>query len=87
MRMCQLKGCEKWFHPEKASQRYCSDECQEAARKWSLWKAQLNYRSTQNGKDKRKEQCRGRRERIKQKKHCEFEAVHEGARVITTKFF
>jgi len=87
MRMCLLKGCDKWFHPEKASERYCSDECGEAARKWSLWKAQLNYRSTQKGKNKRKEQCLHRRERIKNKKNCESETVHEAARVITTKFF
>lgn len=87
IRMCLLKGCEKWFHPKKASERYCSEECGRVARKWCKWKAQLNYRSTQNGKDKRKKQCRDRRERIKNKKNCESEAVHEAARVITTEFF
>lgn len=87
MRICLLKGCEQWFHPEKASERYCSDKCRRAAKKWSRWKAQLHYRSTQKGKDKRKEQCRHRRERVKNKKNRELEAVHEVARVITTKFF
>jgi hypothetical protein len=77
MRICLLKGCNKWFHPEKPSERYCSDDCRAEARKWSLWKAQVNYRSRQNGKDKRKNQCRDRRERIKKKKNSESAAVQD----------
>jgi hypothetical protein len=82
-----LKGCGKRFRPEKALERYCSDECRDAARKWSLWKAQLLYRSTQNGKDRRKEQCRRNREKVKNKRNRELEAVNGAARVITTDFF
>jgi hypothetical protein len=47
----------------------------------------LIYRSTQNGKDRRKKQCRRNREKVKNKKNCELEAVNGAARVITTDFF
>jgi len=86
-RRCLLKGCEKRFCPEKALERYCSNECRNAARKWSLWKAQLKYRATEHGKDKRKEQCRRNRKRVKKRKNHELEAADEAARVITTDFF
>jgi hypothetical protein len=39
-RRCLLKGCEQRFRPRQVRQRYCSDRCREAARDWSLWKAQ-----------------------------------------------
>lgn len=86
-RRCLLKGCKKRFHPKKALERYCSDECRDAARKWSLWKAQLKYRATEHGKDQRKEQSRRNRKRVKHKKNHEFEAKDEAARVITINFF
>ena len=86
-RRCLLKGCGKRFRPEKALERYCSDECRDAARQWSLWKAQLQYRSTQNGKDRRKEQCRRNRKRVKNEKNHKLEAANEAARVITIDFF
>jgi hypothetical protein len=41
---CLLKGCEQRFHPRQARQRYCSERCREASRKWSRWKAQQQYR-------------------------------------------
>ena len=44
MRRCLLKGCEQRYHPRQARQRYCSESCREAARKWSRWKAQQRYR-------------------------------------------
>jgi hypothetical protein len=44
MRRCLLKGREQRFHPRQARQRYCSEGCREAARKWSRWKAQERYR-------------------------------------------
>src|SRR5450631_1234128 len=70
MRRCLLKGCEQRFHPRQARQRYCSEECWKAARKWSHRKAQEKYR-----------------ERVKNRKPPEPEAVHEAARVITTEHF
>ena len=83
-RCCLLKGCEQRFHPRQARQRYCSEGCREAARKWSRWKAQQRYRETAAGQQKRNGQSRRYRERVKDRKPAEPEAVSEAARVITT---
>ena len=84
MRRCLLKGCEQRFHPRQARQRYCSDGCRKAARKWSRWKAQERYRETAAGQQKRNGQSRRYRKRVKDRKPAEPEAVSEAARVITT---
>ena len=84
MRRCLLKGCEQRFHPRRARQRYCSDGCRKAARKWSQWKAQERYRESAAGQQKRNDQSRRYRERVKDRKPAEPEAVSEAARVITT---
>ena len=63
MRRCLLKGCEQRFHPRQARQRYCSEGCREAARRWSRWKAQQRYRETRAGQQKRNGQSRRYRER------------------------
>lgn len=86
-RRCLLKGCEQRFRPRHARQRYCSDGCREAKRQWSEWKAQQKYRVTAACKQKRSEQSRRYRERVKDRKPPEKEAVPEAARVITKKFF
>jgi hypothetical protein len=87
-RRCLLKGCEQRFHPRRARQRYCSDECRRAARRWSRWKAQQSYRATAAGKDKRNGQSRRYRERVKTRQQAApEEAVAEPARVITANFF
>jgi len=65
MRRCLLKGCEQRFHPRQARQRYCSEECRKAARKWSHWKAQGKYRATRACKQQRSAQSRRYRERVK----------------------
>jgi hypothetical protein len=87
MRRCLLKGCEQRFAPGQARQRYCSEECREAAREWSLWKAQERYRATRDGQQQRNGQSRRYRERVKNRKPPEPEAVNEAARVITTEHF
>jgi hypothetical protein len=87
MRRCLLKGCEQRFHPRQARQRYCREECREAARKWSRWKAQQRYRATRSGKQKRNGQSQRYRERVKSRKPSELEAVGDPARVITTQYF
>jgi hypothetical protein len=84
MRRCLLKGCEQRFHPRQARQRYCSELCRESARRWSRWKAQQRYRETAAGQQKRNDQSRRYRERVKDRKPAEPEAVSEVARVITT---
>jgi hypothetical protein len=83
-RCCLLKGCEQRFHPRQACQRYCSQSCREAARKWSRWKAQQRYRERAAGQQKRNDQSRRYRERVKDRKRAKPEAVSEAARVITT---
>jgi ParB family chromosome partitioning protein len=87
MRLCLLKGCELRFHPRQVRQRYCGEECREAARKWSRRKAQERYRETVAGQQNRNRQSRRYRERVKSRKLAEPEAVHEAARVITTEHF
>ena len=79
IRCCLLKGCEQRFHPWQARQRYCSERCRKAARKWSRWKAQERYRETAAGQQKRNGQSRRYRERVKSRKPAEPEAVN-GAR-------
>jgi hypothetical protein len=86
-RRCLLKGCEQRFHPRQARQRYCSERCREAARRWSRWKAQQRYRATAPGQQKRNGQGRRYRERVKRRKPPGPEAVSGPARVITTEHF
>lgn len=83
-RCCLLKGCEQRFRPRQTRQRYCSDECRKAARRWSRWKAQERYRESAAGQQKRNDQSRRYRERVKDRKPAEPEAIGEAARVITT---
>ncbi len=86
-RMCLLKGCRQRFHPRRAQQRYCCEQCRKAARKWSRWKAQQRYRSSQPGKQKRSGQSRRYRERARSRKPADSGTVEEPARVITKNFF
>jgi hypothetical protein len=87
MRRCLLKGCESRYRPRQARQRYCSARCREAARAWSRSKAQEKYRATLAGKGKRNGQSRRYRERVRNRKPSEKEAVTEAARVISRNFF
>jgi hypothetical protein len=87
IRLCLLKGCERRFHPRQARQRYCSEVCREAARKWSRRKAQERYRETAAGQQKRNGQSRRYRERAKTRKPAEPEVVNGPPRVITTEHF
>jgi len=87
-RPCLLKGCERLFRPLRATERYCSRECREAAGKWRRWKAQQRYRATAEGKEKRNGQSRRYRERARNRKQTTpEEALPEAARVIALNFF
>jgi len=86
-RCCLLKGCEQRFRPRHARQRYCSEGCREAARRWSRWKAQQRYRATAAGQQKRNGQSQRYRERVKDRRPPESEPVNEAARLITKDFF
>jgi hypothetical protein len=87
LRRCLLKGCEQRFHPLRARQRYCSQRCREAARRWARRKAQLRYRATRAGKQKRNGQSQRYRERVRRRQPEEPGAVGEAARVIPKNFF
>lgn len=68
-RICLLKGCEQPFNPPHPLSRYCSPGCVQAARRHSRYLAARRYRATPEGKHKRKEQSRRRRERIREQQH------------------
>ena len=87
LRRCLLRGCAQRFRPRQARQRYCSEECREAARKWSRWKDQQRYRKTAAGRQKRNGQSRRYRERVRSRKPPEPETVDDAARVIPTEHF
>ena len=86
-RQCLLKGCQQRFRPRHPQQRYCSTSCRQAARKWSHWKSRARRRAAAAGKEKRNGQSRRYRERVRNRKQAENEAVPEPARVITKNFF
>ena len=83
-RLCLLKGCEQPFRPSRARALYCSEACRRAARTWSRWKAQQIYRATRAGKDRRRQQSRRYRERVRNRRPA---AKKDAARVITHNFF
>jgi hypothetical protein len=65
-----LKGCEQRFCPDHPQERYCSEVCREAARAWSVWRAARRYRSSEHGKERRREQARRYRERVRQRREA-----------------
>ena len=83
-RHCLLKGCEQRFHPRQAHQRYCSQGCRKAARKWSRQKAQERYRETAAGQQKRNGQSRRYRERVKSRISAEPEEVSGAGRFASS---
>jgi hypothetical protein len=64
---CLLKGCEGWFLPDWPQARFCSRVCQRAAQWWRRWRASKLYRTTNRGKERRREQGRRYRIRIRQR--------------------
>ena len=65
-RICLLKGCEKSFRPYKPLARYCSVECQAAARKWKQRLANQRYRASPKGLEARRLQCTRYRDRLRE---------------------
>ncbi len=66
-RRCLLKGCERWFLSQRVQARYCSPDCQHAARRWRRWLASQRDRSTSNGRQHRRDQARRHRSRLRQR--------------------
>jgi hypothetical protein len=81
-RACLLKGCERWFRPRYPQTRYCSPACQQADRRWRRWRAGQEYRSTEKGKERRREQSRRRRERLRQRAAAELAAAERAASTV-----
>lgn len=57
-RTCLLQGCGRRFLPCCGRRHYCSEGCRDAARRWSQRKAQQEYRSSEKGRECRREQSR-----------------------------
>ncbi len=64
-RRCLLKWCECLFRPAHRLSRYCNEVCQQAARRWSQWRAAQRYRKSEQGKETRRRQSCRYRERVK----------------------
>jgi hypothetical protein len=64
---CLLKGCERWFLPQRPQARYCSPACQHAARRWRRWHAGQRYRASTHGKQRRRDQAQRYRSRRQQR--------------------
>ncbi len=81
-RRCLLKGCERLFWPRHPRERYCSEACVQAARYWQRWWSSRQYRATENGKQKRREQSNRYRERVRarQAASADAESACEGQR-------
>jgi hypothetical protein len=82
-RLCLLKGCERPFQPRHPLTRYCSAACRQAARRWSLWRANQHYRTSDQGRRHRREQSHRWRARDAQRRcqepaaQCEREGYHK----------
>jgi hypothetical protein len=70
-RKCFLKGCDRYFSPSHHLDRYCGDDCRDAAERWRLARANLKYRSSQRGKENRRAQAARYRIRLKERKAAE----------------
>ncbi len=65
-RRCLLKDCECWFQPSCPQARYCCSGCQQEGERWRRWRGNQEYRASEGGKARRREQCQRRRERQRQ---------------------
>ena len=79
-RRCLLKGCERWFVPSRPQARYCSSDCQQAARRWRRWRAAQCYRATEKGKQRRREQSKRYRQQQRQARAARVQPPREGQR-------
>jgi hypothetical protein len=66
-RRCLLKGCERWYEPSHPQSRYCSEACQQAARRWRRWQAGRRWRATPQGRERRREQVQRHRQRQRER--------------------
>lgn len=71
-RKCLLKGCDRSFSPNHYLDRYCGDDCRDAARRWRIARANLKYRASERGKQVRRAQASRYRVRVKEQKAAEL---------------
>ena len=67
-RRCLLKGCDQTFLPTHPQARYCSDHCRQQARRWRRWYHSRQYRASDKGKGRRRQQSRRYRARRQQRR-------------------
>jgi hypothetical protein len=81
-RRCLLKGCERLFWPRRPQARYCSEGCQQAARRWRRRQANGRYRASAQGRQRRRDQSRRYRQRLHERrsKSADVAALREGER-------
>jgi hypothetical protein len=82
-RRCLLKDCERWFLPTRPQARYCGPACQRSARCWRRWHASQRYRASANGKQRRRDQSRRYRARVRQRPVAEPLAARPGEEPLT----
>jgi hypothetical protein len=82
-RRCLLKGCERLFWPRHWRSRFCSEACQQKARRWQRWHASQKYRATEAGRTHRQEQSRRHRQRRRERQaaSADAEEPREGQRI------
>ena len=68
-RLCLLKGCECPFTPSDPWDRYCSESCRVAARRWRQRAANCRYRASEQGKSARRAQSYRYRQRKRTPDH------------------
>lgn len=79
---CLLKGCERPFWPRRPQARYCSEGCQQAARRWWRRQASRRYRATDQGLERRRDQAPRYRQRRRERRTASADAksLREGQR-------
>jgi hypothetical protein len=77
-RRCLLKGCERLFWPRRPQARYCSECCQEAARRWRRRQASQRYRANDSGRERRREQSRRYRQRLRERQTASADVALPG---------
>jgi len=67
-RRCLLKGCPHWFRPTHPRACFCSSACRQKADRWRRWHAKQTYGASAHGRERRREQSRRYRQRLKERR-------------------
>lgn len=80
-RRCLLKGCERAFEPVQPGQHFCGAACQKEAARWRRWQNRHKYRSSENGKQRRRQQSRRYRQRCRERRAAAWEEMLQAIEV------